>query len=970
MDFFIVKLPLSAAKRTMAGYGLAMLMVFLGTTVLIGASMQMMAAPLTMAYVGAASQDNLAAKELAYSGMSVVEADLQSKYNTGVAITTAYTYPVTAMSMPQSPDALGGATSTVGSYSGALAYVNGHTALAQVTATVGVGTYTYSKLIMLTQSIYPLDNATGATVAYGLRKLRSAYAGSAIRVRRGSDNTEQDIGFDSAGALDMAALQNFLDGSATFPKPLDTVGSAAAAYSLRKLRTAYTGAAIRVQRVADDALLDIGFDSSGNLDVGSLMNFVGTDTGVIRIWYDQSGNARNAVTPNEWNAPTIVNAGALVTANGRPSATYDGVNDFIGVTFNISNNFSILTVARPTTTHELDARAIAGVTGAAGQKYLIWPHSGRTPDSDAGISLGTNGSAVYEHSSGYMPPLSTAPLTLGANLIINSVVYVSKQPFLYINSQLSDVGLTSPKPNVYAGTYIGGIGAAYGLHSGEISEVIFYPTSLSTADRLVVENNQARYYQLTLSDVGYSLPLDLIGTVPQRAYGLRKLRTAYAGSAIRVRRSSDNVEANIGFDAKNNLNLATLMNFCGTASCFVTTWYDQSTTADNAIMADTSLQPRIVNAGVLDTQKGRPALKFNSSELTYTALLPLDIAMVSGLADSQVRPQIAWGAGSTERIAVSSTQFVYRGATGSIFTNNTALSGTSQASVTVNSGTKAVNSWTNGLPSSSGTLIETTLVNVKNFGNYNGSRYTDYLSEVIMFTGNISTTERLTLESNQISYYNTISDAPNTGFVTKWYDQSGNGYDLSQPTTLQQPVIRIDNTTNRPAVYFDGIRTYLTSANTLSITSSQLTAFAVANLTSTTNIAGRVFGGRNNSTSDHNSNSAAVFMFYYQAINQLGAFRNGAYKSVNSFTLNQTFQGTSIFDGVNNTLRVNGAAGSSVASAGAFNINQIWAGASPHVSTSDYWTGSISEMIVYPSNPSTAQIQSIEQGQREFYGAP
>jgi len=34
-----------------------------------------------------------------------------------------------------------------------------------------------------------------STGAYSLRKLRSAYTGSAIRVRRSSDSTEQDIGF-------------------------------------------------------------------------------------------------------------------------------------------------------------------------------------------------------------------------------------------------------------------------------------------------------------------------------------------------------------------------------------------------------------------------------------------------------------------------------------------------------------------------------------------------------------------------------------------------------------------------------------------------------------------------------------------------------------------------------------------------------------------------------------------------------
>jgi hypothetical protein len=40
-----------------------------------------------------------------------------------------------------------------------------------------------------------LDTYSGAAVAYSLRKLRTAYSGSAIRVRRSSDNAEQDFGF-------------------------------------------------------------------------------------------------------------------------------------------------------------------------------------------------------------------------------------------------------------------------------------------------------------------------------------------------------------------------------------------------------------------------------------------------------------------------------------------------------------------------------------------------------------------------------------------------------------------------------------------------------------------------------------------------------------------------------------------------------------------------------------------------------
>jgi hypothetical protein len=54
-----------------------------------------------------------------------------------------------------------------------------------------------------------LDIYPNATVAYSLRKLRDAYAGSAIRVRRGIDNSEQDIPFLSNGNLDTTNVEDF-----------------------------------------------------------------------------------------------------------------------------------------------------------------------------------------------------------------------------------------------------------------------------------------------------------------------------------------------------------------------------------------------------------------------------------------------------------------------------------------------------------------------------------------------------------------------------------------------------------------------------------------------------------------------------------------------------------------------------------------------------------------------------------------
>jgi len=99
---------------------------------------------------------------------------------------------------------------------------------------------------------------------------------------------------------------------------LDLYPSAAAAYSVRKLRTAYTGSAIRVRRSSDNTEQDIGF-SDGNLDTTSLTSFCGAGNGFVTTWYDQSGNGINVTQTTASNQPQIVSSGSVLLVNGKPA---------------------------------------------------------------------------------------------------------------------------------------------------------------------------------------------------------------------------------------------------------------------------------------------------------------------------------------------------------------------------------------------------------------------------------------------------------------------------------------------------------------------------------------------------------------------------------------------------------------------------------------------------------------------------
>ena len=96
------------------------------------------------------------------------------------------------------------------------------------------------------------------------------------------------------------------------------------------------------------------------------------------------------------------------------------------------------------------------------------------------------------------------------------------------------------------------------------------------------------------------------------AYSLRLLDSTYSGSAVRVRRASDNTEQDIGF-VNNVLDTSSLETFCSGTDGFVTTWYDQSGNANNLTQTAAASQAKIVSSGSTITEGGKPTLEFDGS---------------------------------------------------------------------------------------------------------------------------------------------------------------------------------------------------------------------------------------------------------------------------------------------------------------------------------------------------------------------
>ena len=253
---------------------------------------------------------------------------------------------------------------------------------------------------------------------------------------------------------------------------LDSITSAAA-YSLRQLRTAYAGSAVRFRRSSDSTEQDIGF-VAGEFDSASYSAFVGGGSGFVKTWYDQSGNGRNLAQATTTKQPLLILSGQ----NSKPVLRFDGSDDFLfyahGST--VSQPFSSLTAAKATTTGSVNF-----LDAYAGVRVLLRPASTTTTQIFAGTLL----------------TLTHDP----RNFSVFSAIFNGLTSALYGNGGTGVSGQAGATG--WNGITLGARsnGDAGEFASCDIAEHIFMTGAISQANHNTIGSNQATRFGLTWTNV-------------------------------------------------------------------------------------------------------------------------------------------------------------------------------------------------------------------------------------------------------------------------------------------------------------------------------------------------------------------------------------------------------------------------------------------------------------------------------------
>jgi hypothetical protein len=369
---------------------------------------------------------------------------------------------------------------------------------------------------------------------------------------------------------------------------LDSYPGAAAAYSLRRLSSTYTGPAIEI--TSTSGTQDIGFDSEGNLNTSDIIAFCGANDGTVSKWYDQSGNGNDAVQATLAQQPKIYDATTgLVTENGEPAVEFDGSNDCFTMDL-ISDSTEVSICAVHKNAHRADYDPIIGV--GDGDGYAL-----TTQNNKYNLFYRT----VADQTTTSDAPNNTQAIVFAYTKSATSQVLYSNGTEI---QNITPATMLTPTTGSSIGAY--DVGDSATKYDGFIQEIVLYNSDQSD-NRSGIEKNINKHYSI------YNQPL--LDVVPDAAaaYSLRKLRAGYTGPAINVFNGTDYKD--IYFKSDGTLDTGAISRFCGSNDGTVAIWYDQSGNNNHANQTTSANRPKIYDSVTgIHTVETDPAIEWLTSD--------------------------------------------------------------------------------------------------------------------------------------------------------------------------------------------------------------------------------------------------------------------------------------------------------------------------------------------------------------------
>jgi hypothetical protein len=198
----------------------------------------------------------------------------------------------------------------------------------------------------------------------------------------------------------------------------------------------------------------------------------------------------------------------------------------------------------------------------------------------------------------------------------------------------------------------------------------------------------------------------------------------------------------------------------------------------------------------------------------------------------------------------------------------------------------------------------------------------------------------------------TGTNPSNGSVVTTWVNKSGTA---SSATKFGDPVLSTTGVNGKPGILLNGNGFVGSTTNTGTVS----TTFVVA--TADTGIAryARLVSFAAN-TGDDFATTTAFLSLFFDTPTALSGYYANVQRSIKSFpSLNTPIYATSIANGTNTTIYVNGVAGTTVAMSGTFGIAKYGIGVNPNP-LDNAWKGYVSEVLVYNSALSDTDRQAVE----------